>query len=186
MNYRDYQNSRDAAWRLLIDCDICTLPVMVTAICHQIGVRVLRDKELDAPGKTMILRGQPCIFIRPSGLLARDRFTAAHELGHIVLGHIGRWPLINREPSPTDNPIEQAANIFAARLLAPACVLWGCKVQTAEEIQALCQISRRAAECRMERMKELYHRGRFLSSPLEREVYHQFEEFIKDHQFPAD
>ena len=87
--------------------------------------------------------------------------------------------LINREPLPADNLIEMEANIFASRLLAPACVLWGCGVKTAEEIQQLCNISRQAAEYRMERMRILYARNKFLTSPLERRVYSQFEDYIQ-------
>lgn len=87
-----------------------------------------------------------------------------------------------REPDPGDNPIEQAANVFASRLLAPACVLWGCGVQSAEDIERLCDISRAAAEFRWTRMQELYRRQRFLTSPLERLVYAQFEDYIKGHR----
>ena len=122
------------------------------------------------------------MFVRAGCYPPRQRFTAAHELGHILAGHVGKYTLVNREPSPQDNPIEQAANVFASRLLAPACVLWGCGVQTAEEIQQLCQISRQAAAYRMERLRVLYARQRFLTSPLERAVYEQFREYIKTHR----
>ena len=90
-----------------------------------------------------------------------------------------------REPEPGDNPIEQAANVFASRLLAPACVLWGCGVQSAEDIERLCDISRAAADFRWSRMQELYRRQRFLSSPLERLVYDQFADYIKGHRLPG-
>ncbi len=49
--------------------------------------------------------------------------SLAHELGHCLM-HNGNG-LYNHEPSETDNPIEQEANVFASRILAPACVLWG-------------------------------------------------------------
>ena len=71
---------------------------------------------------------------------------------------------------------------FASRLLAPACVLWGCGVRSAEDIERLCDISRAAAEFRWSRMQELYRRQRFLTSPLERLVYAQFEDYIKGHR----
>lgn len=42
-----------------------------------------------------------------TGNRQRKRFTVAHELGHIMLGHVGHYELINREILPNDNPIEQ-------------------------------------------------------------------------------
>ena len=78
--------------------------------------------------------------------------------------------------------MEQAANVFASRLLAPACVLWGCGVRTPEEIAALCRISYQAARFRAERMELLYRRGRFLTSPMERELYERFLPFILEYR----
>ena len=95
------------------------------------------------------------------------------------MGHVGQHQLVNREPDPKDNPIEQAANVFASRLLAPACVLWALDAKTPEQIAALCQISLQAATFRAERMALLYERGKFLASPLERQVYHQFANYIE-------
>lgn len=180
MNYKDYQKSRNAAWELLIDCEITSLPIKITDICRQIGIPVkYADLQGDSDGYTFIYEGQPIIVVNQNcKSISRLRFTIAHELGHILLGHIGKYALVNREPSPNDNPIEQEANIFASRLLAPACVLWGCEVQSAEDIMKLCDISYQAASFRMERMKVLYARNKFLTSPLERIVFDNFKEFI--------
>ena len=183
MNYKDYQNSRDMAWRILRDLHIRELPVSTTEVCRRLGVVVkVYDPTDDNDGCSLIIDGQPIILVRREMLPTRQRFTTAHELGHILLGHVGQYPLVNREPQATDNPIEQAANVFAARLLAPACVLWGCGAQTAADIQRLCHISRQAAEYRMARLQTLYARRRFLTSPLERAVYRQFQEYIKENQ----
>lgn len=183
MNYKDYQNARDMAWKLLIDTNEKTLPIRVTRICRQLNIRV----KLYAPddgndGMSLILNGKPVIFVSCNVIPARQRFTIAHELGHILLGHVGRHQLVNREPDPGDNPIEQEANVFASRLLAPACVLWGCGARTPDEIMKLCSISRQAAEFRATRMEKLYRRSRFLTSPLERAVYEQFAEYIADYK----
>lgn len=102
---------------------------------------------------------------RAAALYLRTRTGAHHPRPR------RRYDLVCREPAPGDNPIEQTANVFASRLLAPACVLWGCGVQSAEDIAQLCDISRAAAEFRWSRMQELYRRQRFLTSPLERLVY---------------
>lgn len=71
--------------------------------------------------------------------------------------------------------------MFASRLLAPACVLWGLNFHTAEEIAKVCNISITAAQIRAERMDMLYKRNKFLISPLERKVYEQLKGFIDKH-----
>jgi len=182
MNYGDYQKARDLAWQILRREKIRSLPVDVVEICRRLGIKVLEHAEL-APevgdGLSCVLAGEPYIFIRPGQSRQRCRFTVAHELGHVLLGHVGKYRLVNREPSPHDDPVEQAANIFAARLLAPACVLWGCRVSSAAEIAALCDISSTAASVRWERMQILLARGKFLQSPMEWKVYRQFKGYIR-------
>lgn len=184
MNYKDYQNARDAVWQLLIDLGISELPINTVKICAELGIKLHYYEPTDeSDGMSCYINNIPHIFVSSAVLPERRRFTVAHEIGHIILNHVGKFELVNREPTPQDNPIEQAANVFASRLLAPACVLWGCNVRTADQIQELCKISQTAAEYREERMNELYKRNRFLTSPLERKVYSQFETFIIQNKF---
>lgn len=188
MNYQDYKDARDASWRILIDCEVTELPVRISGVCRALGVSVRRytPAERDSnDGMSTVIGGAPTIMVSSLATPARQRFTCAHELGHIILGHVGRYDLVCREPDPGDNPIEQTANVFASRLLAPACVLWGCGVQSDEDIERLCDISRAAAEFRWTRMQELYRRQRFLTSPLERLVYDQFADYIRGHRLPG-
>ena len=184
MNYKDYQKSRNATWEMLLDLGIKELPIKITDLCRRIGIPV-KAVELgtEQDGYSAIVNGEPIIVINSlkRDNSARIRFTVAHELGHIVLGHVGVYELVNREPSPYDNEIEQQANIFASRLLAPACVLWGCGVQSPEQIIQLCDIRYQAAQFRWERIQVLYERNKFLTSPLEKQVYEQFEPFISKH-----
>lgn len=183
MNYKDYQNARDSVWRLLIDLGISELPINTVKVCAELEIKLHYYEPTDeSDGMSCYINGVPHIFVSSAVSPERRRFTVAHEIGHIILGHVGKFELANREPSPTDNPVEQKANVFASRLLAPACVLWGCNVRTAEQIQELCKISKTAAEYRMQRMKELYKRNKFLTSPLERDVYSQFQSFIENNR----
>lgn len=194
MNYKNYQSARDAAWRILLNCGVERLPVNLTDICRKLGVRVrkyadargLPETALQTDGLTFYSWGKPVILYNQDKPPARIRFTIAHELGHLVLGHVapGQRTTVNREPSPTDDPVETAANQFAARLLAPACVLWGLDVHTPEEISQLCHISQQAAQFRAERMAILYQREKFLTSPLELQVYERFQPFIKEARDP--
>lgn len=183
MNYKKYQNSRDTAWEILIREHITELPVSMTALCRSMGIEIrLYTPKDDNAGQTIMLPDGPRIYVNKADIPQRQRFTAAHELGHILAGDVGKYHLVNREPSSHDNPVEQAANVFASRLLAPACVLWGCGVQSPEEIAELCNISQQAARYRWERMQILYERNKFLTSPLERKVFRQFRKYIKAHK----
>ena len=187
MNYKDYQNARNLSWNILIQESITELPINIVALCKRLGIAVkYYTPSDDNDGECTVADGIPYILVSKNCSTQRKRFTVAHELGHILLGHVGKYKLVNREPSPTDNPIEQEANVFASRLLAPACVLWGCKVKTSDDIVQLCDISKQAAEYRMNRMRELYQRNKFLTSPLERQVFEQFRYFILDHQHQGD
>lgn len=183
MKYKRHILARDLAWTVLLDGDVCSLPVQVSGLCRSMGVTVkLYDGGENTNGESTILGGQPLILVSRGKPVPRQRFTAAHELGHILLGHVGEGRSAHRGPLLSDNPMEREANVFASRLLAPACVLWGCGVESAEDVMELCGISRQAAEFRRQRLQELRGRGRFLSSPLERRVYEQFEGFIKEHR----
>lgn len=48
-----------------------------------------------------------------------------------------------------------------------------------KEIAELCGVSLTSAKYRAERMKILYERQNFLTSPLERKIYEQFKDFIE-------
>ena len=183
MNYKEYKNTRDLVWRILVNENIKSLPVSVGKLCRNMGIPMYLYESTDGNSrKSLNVNGKPMIFVNKTDSPERQRFTAAHELGHILLGHVGKYDLVNREPSANDNPIEQAANVFASRLLAPACVLWGCNIRTAAEIAVKCKISMKAAEYRAARMDILYKRNVFLTSPLEREVYENFSQYIETHK----
>lgn len=184
MDYKKYMLARNMAWQVLLNGGVRALPVSTSGLCRAMGIRVkLYEGREDSDGESTVLDGEPLILVSRNKPVPRQRFTAAHELGHILLGHVGQGQLVNREPSPADNPIEREANVFASRLLAPACVLWGIGVQSAGDIMELCDISRQAAEFRWQRLQALYERERFLTSPLERRVFEQFRDYIAGHKF---
>ena len=196
MQYDNYKKSRNAAWEILLACGVERLPVDLNTIARHLGVRVYaysRSRELledtglaevagRVSGLTFYAGAQPVILYNDAETPQRIRFTIGHELGHIVLGHVrpGEHTRQNREPHPGDAPMEQAANRFAADLLAPACVLWGLDLHRAEDIAQICKISIQAARFRAERMEILYQRNKFLLHPLERAVYQQFEPFLRE------
>lgn len=183
MEYKKYMSARDLSWKILLDGGVCVLPVQVSALCRSMGIAVkLYGGEEGSDGKSAIIAGQPLILVNRNKPVPRQRFTAAHELGHIMLGHVGEGMPAHRGMSPEDEAMEQEANVFASRLLAPACVLWGCGVRSAEDIVKLCDISRQAAEFRWQRFQKLQRRERFLTSPLEQRVFEQFRNYIERHK----
>lgn len=195
MSYNDYKNARDAAWEILIDCGVSELPVSMSQICEHYGWILrsyqggLRSIELlgltglmeKTDGFCAVTKNHVYIFYDRTMPVGRQRFTVAHEIGHLMLGHVGPGMATtqNREPTGTEKPEEQQANQFAARLLAPACVLHEIGAATPEDIARCCGISKKAAEFRSARMRELEHRGKFYSHPLERKLISQFVSYIQ-------
>lgn len=193
MNYSNYSKSRDAAWQILVDYNVDRLPVKIVRICKSLGIRV---KSYSSVGKDdgycKMYPDAPFIFVNSMRSSQRQRFTIAHELGHIILGHIDEYKLMDKEPHSTDDEIEQEANVFASRILAPICVLHEIGVKTPEEIALLCNISLKSAKIRFQRLQQLekremefikkYGKGCFFLSPLEVQISKQFKSFIKDYK----
>ncbi len=186
MNYTQYKFARDLSWEILIRERVCALPVPMFQLCKQMGIAVKYDDGQLAEGSSgmAVKKGRKYIVIvRRDEPPQRQRFTIAHELGHILVGDVGRFKLVNREPSPMDNPIEKRANVFASRLLAPACVLWGVGAKSAADIAKLCDISPTAAAFRWKRLQYLYIQNHFLDSELEQKVFAQFKDYIEKNRF---
>ena len=113
-------------------------------------------------------------------------------LALIIVGTVKYIPFASRSSLYSmlqlSNEIEESADDFAAKVLAPACVLWALKVKDAKEIENLCLIPPLYARRRAERMAELYKRENkflaqrgyscFLTSALEKKVYENFTDYI--------
>lgn len=119
------------AAQLLADCGVFSPPVNVEQLVRQQGAMVSKSSFRDGDVSGMLLRreGQsPVIGVNDSQPLLRQRFTIAHELGHLLL-HPGREVVLDRpvrinmrdglSSTATDRE-EIEANAFAASLLMPA------------------------------------------------------------------
>lgn len=211
--YSDYKKARDTAWKVIFKYQIGTLPVDVKKLCDDMGlvlhsyktgatyIKACRLEQLaeENDGFVTIIKNNYVVFINKKAIPpGRLRFTIAHEIYHVLNGDldtnnpacrsgVSLWNRTGDEP----NPMEAAANVFASRLLAPACVLHALGIHTADEIQQLCGLSYTAAQIRANRMTELYQRERdwlktkgyscFGASPRERKALEQFKEFINSY-----
>lgn len=208
--YRQYQEARDTAWRALLKLTDKRLPVAPEALAALLGVEILpfpdpkenerlRTLANQVPGVCVSLRirGTWHMFIRDGvSDASRRRFAVAHELGHLLLGHETR-PLApgvrcflsgDNQGDLIEDPqaiTDYAADIFAIRLLAPACLLHELGVDTADGVTALCGLPPRAAALRAERMKLLNRRNAFYANPLERQVRDAFRPFLLSRMTPA-
>lgn len=101
------------------------LPVDLNRIADGLGVVVAADDQLDGLSGTIQMNGgRPHVTYNPAEPLVRQRFTIAHELGHLALGHLRDGERLLRDPaanfsSGTLPPMEREANTFAADLLMP-------------------------------------------------------------------
>lgn len=181
-----YQNVRDSAWQVLLDYNIRSIPVNVAEIASSSGITILKNSEVgelkrNEAGASIFDGDKWFIIYDDTNSRERSRFTIAHELGHIFLGHPLKSGYLARTIDISKPETERQADMFAIRLLAPACVVWGLDLHTPEEIQQVFNISHTAAKARSERMRTLYERNKFLSSNLERQVYENFKEYINSH-----
>lgn len=184
MLYGKYKNVRNSAWQALLDFNVTKLPVSVNSIAKQLGIKVIKNSDIHElqngeRGVTILKNEHWYIVFDDTESVPVCRFTVAHELGHILLGHILVTGTKYRTFAKRDEE-EQAADMFAARLLAPACVLHELHATTATEIAKICNISMPAAKNRAERMAILEARNKYYLHPLERKVREQFDSFIKD------
>ncbi len=179
MHYYYYKQCRDAAWGILRDTGTDTMPVSVLRICRKLGIDVVYG-ELDCGelGRSVIYNEKPYILLRKEMSNELKRFVCAHELGHILLEHFEYGVFFSYTENDRKRGLENSAQVFAMRLVCPACVLWGCEIHNYNDIAELCGVEDDYAKKRMQRMNELYKRDKFLHSPLERDVYEQFLPFI--------
>jgi Zn-dependent peptidase ImmA (M78 family) len=118
---------REEATRLLKSYEISQPPVPVDMLAEALGAQV-RYSPHDGELAGMLMRGNDQIVIGVNSLhhINRQRFTIAHEIGHLLLHkrdvHIDRSFRVHRRDAISSmaiDPDEIEANRFAAELLMP-------------------------------------------------------------------
>ena len=120
----DIVKSRHCATGLFKAAKVTTIPIVVNDLVSaaktefDITVAPVSDKMFSGKGDAITQKRNDSIFIiyndeRPT---VRKRFSVAHELGHLYLGHLHGN---SSNDLDTDNFDEIEANAFAAHLLIP-------------------------------------------------------------------
>ena len=185
MYYKIYSDIRDAAWQCLIDHNIDRLPVDVLKIASQSNIDVKKNSRIkvllpDEQAKSFYNGDKWIIVYNDLNDVVISRFAIAHELGHIFMAHVKTYSKyatieeIGKKPKS-----EQQADMFALRLLCPACIIAALDLHSSDDIYSYCRVPLSRAEQRSERMKELYKRNKFFKSEIEKQVYTCFQEYIK-------
>lgn len=200
-----YAYARQRAYRLLCELEIERLPVdpwkVATSlpnvhICKWTDLRdncndddpLFIDKE-GADAKTQHLRGQADYLVVYDDRVEnyqRVRWTIAHEIGHIVLGHLVSFEataLCRGSLTEKDYKVlEREADTFAVNLLAPMTIINRLpSIQTKADIMKLCNLSGEASDNCMEELR-LIKSGKKLPFPIkEEDVLHRlFFRFINE------
>lgn len=123
------EGAREAARGVLKEHGVASAPVPVERIARQLGVRVqYAPLDNDLSGMAHIREGVVIVGVNSLHAPNRQRFTLAHELGHVVLHreilednvHVDRVLLRDRDSSAGLYREEIEANAFASELLMPA------------------------------------------------------------------
>ncbi len=121
----------------------------------------LNIKARKALARTLILRGDSTfltVYTENRTYPNKDYYTIAHELGHIVLGHLfdfyctslNRGGLTKREYSV----LEREAEIFAAEFIMPIPVLQQLRSKNFKSIVSVCKVTKQAARIRIKEIQD--------------------------------
>lgn len=189
MYYNNYKIARDKAWETLIECGICELPINLAEVINHYGIYLIKYSDSDyvsrhsspsEDGFSRLVDEKPVIYYNEKKPEFRIRFTVAHEIAHVRFDHLKQGETLHRNTEQdTSDPKEQQANVFARDLLMPATVLHSLNVKSADDISKICNVSKKSAEIRFNRLMELNKRGMYNKHPLERQVYNNFSTYIK-------
>lgn len=195
----DKQNAIRKAREFLFVTGICWLPVDPAAIFDHYGWYLLTWKEArqvlktpdplflkktGAEARTSIPRGTSDILtVYDSSITppTRIRWTLAHEIGHIVLGHLQYFMEtgINRgglTPAKC-KVLEDEADFFAAELLEPMRLVKVLGCRNYREVMQVFQVSRKAAT---NRLTDLEWRGKTrIATEADYDMDRHFRRFLQ-------
>lgn len=183
-----YVNPKEAAYICLKKHGMRQLPINVVEIARAMGIKVIKNSDIGIlgdiqSGVTLENNGVWYIVYDDTGTVKSNRFTVAHELGHIILGHNfkrayqAKYNIYDIKP---DEEID--ADKFAEMLLCPFCVLWGMNIHSAFYIETFCKVPRKVANVIEEKLKNVYKNNSALKTQLAQDVFENFKDFIENNK----
>ena len=153
----------EAAWRALREHAALSFPIKPSRIAKERGIflytyhqyRQATGRPLlqvavsyGTDGFTQYIHGNYVVFYNPTNPIPRIRWTLAHELGHILMGHFA-----SGYSTPGNPPLDQGekawedvmADRFASQLLCPLPGVFLCGPSSQGELAQLCDLSAQAA-----------------------------------------
>lgn len=118
-------------------------PIDVRRLARAMGVESITRESMVEDGRLEHRPGNTRIFLSADSHPARERFTLAHELGHLLLARPD-VPLTARRLQPAMSSEERFCDAFAAALLMP--VAW-IRARGAGRAPSLALASAMAADC---------------------------------------
>lgn len=149
------------------------LPIMVEDIIkYRPDIKIVKDDLLGLDGYSIYNKYTKKYIIALDDVnfdLSRQRFTLAHELGHIFLKHHTKYKYLNNYVK------EKSANAFAGELLMPREIMYKTAKFPANYISGLYGVSCAAYKKRKEFLEEIDN----FSEKNEDEKFLPFEDLIK-------
>lgn len=134
-------------WEHLSDLQF-PCPMEEVCCCLNIDLRYADLDELDGVFIRNSTENRTLIIVNDNCCWERQRFSAAHELGHALLRHPPLVFLRNRVWGEHEPWQEAEANRFASQFLMPDFFLSAQKLTTPEAIAKNCRVSMEAARIR--------------------------------------
>jgi Zn-dependent peptidase ImmA (M78 family) len=152
----NYSFARKIAKKVIKDYKLTELPTELTKVFQKLGLKYIELNEPEGiDGAIIEIENKPSIaYLNKAKPIPRQRFTLAHELGHIFLKHSKR-DFYNAEESreigdeETDHakpPQEKEADAFASELLIPNDKLkqYEADINNIDKLSSIFQVSKEA------------------------------------------
>lgn len=171
--------AKSTALHCLAECQVSALPINPVQILRYYGLSCKLVSDTSLHGSPGDIRredyGRSAILVNADSTKEHQRFIILHEIGHYLMGHV--FPDTSKRIREES---EQMADIFAAAVLMPPCVLCALHTDAPGDIAKLCGVTFAAALMGAGLVQDNKKRGAFLVEPLEHRVFIGFKKFLEE------